>query len=109
MAATTRMTHGISVQHMGQYATIVVIKPNHWAKVCRLTKQRRSGDRQQKRQFRPQHQSMTRRGHNGRQKGTVHSISGQSTKCMDEHFQHMSFTETEISSVDTRDEVFATH
>ena len=61
-------------------------KPNHWGKVCRLTKQRRSGDRQQKRQFIPQQQSMTRRGHNGRQKGTVHSISGQSTECMDEHF-----------------------
>ena len=52
---------------------------------------------------------MTRRGHNGRQKGTVHSsIRGQSTECMEEHFQHMSFAETKISSVDTRDEVFAT-
>ena len=85
-------------------------KPNHWGKVCRLTKQRRpkSRDRQQKRQFRPQHQSMTRRGYNGRQKGTVHSIRGQSTECMAEHFQHMSFAETKISSVDTRDEVFTT-
>ena len=79
-------------------------------KVCRLTKQRRSKsrDRQQKRQFRLQHQSMTRRGHNGRQKDNVHSIRGQSTECMDEHFQYMSFAETKISSVDTRDEVFAT-
>jgi len=85
-------------------------KPNHWDKVCNLTTQRRSKprDRQQKRQFKPQHQSMTRRGHNGRQKGTVHSIRGQSTKCMDEHFQHMSFAETKISSADTCDEMFAT-
>ena len=85
-------------------------KPNHWGKVCRLIKQRRSKsrDRQQNRQYRPRHQSMTRRGHNGRQKGTVHSIKGQSTECMDEHFQHMSFAETKISGVDTRDEVFAT-
>ena len=51
---------------------------------------------------------MTRRGHNGRQKVTVHSIRVQSTECMDENFQHMSFAETKISSVDTRDEVFAT-
>ena len=85
-------------------------KPNHWGKVCRLTKQRRSKsrDRPQKRQFRPQHQSMSRRGYNGRQKGIVHSTTGQSRECMAEHFQHMSFAETKISSVDTRDEVFAT-
>ena len=48
---------------------------------------------------------MTRRGHTGRQKGTVHSIRGQSTEYMDEHVQDMSFAETKISSVDTRDEV----
>ena len=37
-------------------------KPNHWGKFSRLIKQRRSKsrDRQQKRQFRSQHQSMTR-------------------------------------------------
>ena len=37
-------------------------KPNHWGKLSRLIKQRRSKsrDRQQKRQFRSQHQSMTR-------------------------------------------------
>jgi len=72
-------------------------KPNHWDKVCRLTKQRRSKSRESKRQFRPQHQSKTRHGHNG-----------QSTECMDDNFQHMSSAERNISSVDTRDEVFAT-
>ena len=50
---------------------------------------------------------MTIRGYYDRQKGTVYCIRGQSTECMDEHFQNMSFAEKN-SSVDTRDEVFAT-
>ena len=47
-------------------------------------------------------------GNYGCQKGSVHSTNEQSTGCMDEHFQHMLFAETNISSVGTRDEVFAT-
>ena len=43
-----------------------------------------------------------------RQKGTVQFIRGQSAECTDENFQHMSFAEIKISSVDTRDEMFAT-
>ena len=51
---------------------------------------------------------MNRHGHYGCQKGSVHSTNEQSTGSMDEHFQHMLFAETNISSVGTRDEVFAT-
>ena len=82
---------------------------NHLGKVCRLKKQRRSsksGDRQQKTQFRPQHQSMTRRGHNGRQKGTVHSIKGQSTELCSKIYYNKSMLDTrELKSVNCAREV----
>ena len=81
-------------------------------KICRFTRRDQWRQRSQSRdiyQSKPHLRSQQRRhGNYGRKRGPVHSIGQQSTECLDKQFQHMSFAEIKINSVDTRDEEYAT-